>query len=41
MLAGIPVDYRLVLEEDFVLASGSPPQTFGVRGDAVGCLMAR
>jgi hypothetical protein len=29
------------LEEDFVLAIGDPPQTFGVRGDAVGCFMAR
>ena len=30
------------LEEDFVLAfSGNPPDTFGVRGDAVGCFMAR
>ena len=29
------------LEEDFVLALGDPPQTFGVRGDAVGCFMAR
>jgi hypothetical protein len=28
-------------EEDFVVASGDPPQTFGVRGDAVGCFMAR
>jgi hypothetical protein len=29
------------LEDDFVLASGDPPRTFGVRGDAVGCFMAR
>ena len=29
------------LEGDFVLASGEPPETFGVRGDAVGCFMAR
>jgi hypothetical protein len=29
------------VEDDFVLASGDPPQTFGVRGDAVGCFMAR
>ncbi|MDQ3671442.1 MAG: hypothetical protein M3364_03250 [Actinomycetota bacterium] len=29
------------LEGEFVLASGDPPQTFGVRGDAVGCFMAR
>lgn len=30
------------LEEDFVLAAdGDPPETLGVRGDAVGCFMAR
>lgn len=29
------------VEEDFVLAFGDPPETFGVRGDAVGCFMAR
>jgi hypothetical protein len=29
-------------QEDFVLAfSGDPPVTFNVRGDAVGCFMAR
>jgi hypothetical protein len=29
-------------EDNFVLAySGSPPTTFNVRGDAVGCFMAR
>ena len=25
----------------FVLACGDPPETFGVRGDVVGCFMAR
>ncbi len=30
------------IEEDFVLTMGDhPPQTFGVRGDAVGCFFAR
>jgi hypothetical protein len=28
-------------EGEFVLASGSPPETFGVWGDPVGCFMAR
>ena len=28
-------------EGEFVLASGDPPETFGVWGDAVGCFMAR
>jgi hypothetical protein len=26
---------------DFVLAHGDPPRTMGIRGDAVGCFMAR
>ncbi len=29
------------VEEEFVLAAGDPPETRGVRGDAVGCWMAR
>jgi hypothetical protein len=30
------------LDEEFCLASfGDPPETFGVRGDAVGCFMSR
>jgi hypothetical protein len=29
------------VEGEFVLASGDPPETFGVWGDAVGCFMAR
>ena len=29
------------LAEDFVLANGYPPQTMGIRGDAVTCFMAR
>ena len=36
--------YRLYydpVEEDFFLAVGNPPETFGVRGDAVGCWMSR
>jgi hypothetical protein len=28
-------------EQDFVLAAGDPPETLGVRGDPVGCFMAR
>ena len=28
-------------DEEFVLAMGDPPRTIGVRGDAVGCFMAR
>lgn len=27
--------------DDFFLAMGDPPETIGVRGDAVGCFMAR
>ena len=29
------------VEEDFFLTMGNPPETIGVRGDAVGCWMAR
>jgi hypothetical protein len=28
-------------DNEFVLTAGDPPATFGVRGDAVGCFMAR
>jgi len=27
--------------EEVVLSSGDPPETFGIRGDVVGCFMAR
>jgi hypothetical protein len=29
------------IDEEFVLACGDPPETFGIRGDVVGCYMAR
>ena len=44
LVADDGVDYQLYydpLEKEFVLASGDPPETIGVRGDAVGCFMAR